>query len=275
VTFETLAHGYGLIEGPRMDDRGDLYFSDVTGGGVYRRTPDGAITTAVPKRRGVGGIALHAAGGLVISGRDVSHVRDGTTRTVFRRDGVPGFNDLFADVLGRVYVGSLRADPFAAGPRTPGELYRIELDGTVTELYGDVGLSNGIGFSPDGRFLYHSDSAARHVIVHEITDGGVSNRGVLAPIRDGVPDGLAVDEEGGVWVAVYDGGCVLRLMPSGEIERRIDVPARAVTSLCFGGGDRRDLYVVTADNTELPERKGTIFRSRVDVAGLEAPLARV
>ena len=89
IRFETLAYGYGLIEGPRVDGAGNLYFSDVTNGGVFRRRPDGSIDTVVPKRRGVGGIALHADGGIVISGRNICHVRDGVTRVLFVDDGVP------------------------------------------------------------------------------------------------------------------------------------------------------------------------------------------
>ena len=274
--LETLASGYGLLEGPRVDAAGNLFFSDVTNGGVYRRAPDGTISTVVPRRRGVGGIALHADGGVVISGKDVCHVKDGTTHMLFRRDDIPGFNDLFTDSAGRVYVGSLRSDPFKPGTRVPGELWRIDGEGKVVQLYGEVGLTNGIGFSPDGRLLYHADSAAQHLIVHDVApDGSCSNRRSIATIAVGGPDGLAVDEAGALWIAIYDGGCVARYTPDGKLDRKIDVPAKAVTSLCFGGPDRRDLYIVTADNTEAPERKGTIFRTRVDVAGLPAPLARV
>ena len=86
MKIETLAYGYGLIEGPRVDGAGNLYFSDVTNGGVYRRRPGGEVDTVVPKRRGVGGIALHADGGLVISGKNICHVKDGTTRVLFARD---------------------------------------------------------------------------------------------------------------------------------------------------------------------------------------------
>ena len=276
MKFETICFGYGLIEGPRVDAEGALYFSDVTGGGVYRRAVSGTIATAVPKRRGVGGIALHAEGGLVISGRNVCHVREGATRILFARDDIPGFNDLFTDSAGRVYVGSLRSDPFAAGPRVPGALYRIDLDGAVTELYGEVGLSNGIGLSPDGRRLYHADTSAAQILAHDLAaDGTARNRSVFARVTQGSPDGLAVDVEGGVWVAVYDGGCLLRYAADGSLERRIEVPARAVTSLCFGGPDGRDLYVVTADNTESSERRGTVFRARSKIAGAPVALARV
>jgi xylono-1,5-lactonase len=274
---ETIAFGYGLIEGPRMDNAGNLFFSDVTKGGVHRRSPDGTVTTVVPKRRGVGGIALHADGGVVISGKNICHVKDGATRVLFQRDDIPGFNDLFTDRAGRVYVGSLRSDPFKAGARTPGELWRIVGEGQVEQLYGEVGVTNGIGFSPDGRTLYHADSAGPHIIVHDMAvDGSVGNRRAIAPVSgDSIPDGLAVDEAGYLWVAIYGAGCVRRYTPDGQMDRQIDVPAKAVTSLCFGGEDRRELYIVTADNTEAPERSGTIFRTRVDVAGLSAPLARV
>ena len=83
--IEMLAWGFGLIEGPRPDAEGNLFFSDVTRGGVNRLAPDGSVTVAVPKRRGVGGIAMHADGGLVMSGRNICHTRDGETRVVFER----------------------------------------------------------------------------------------------------------------------------------------------------------------------------------------------
>ena len=101
--IEMLAYGYGLVEGPRVDGEDNLYFSDVHNGGVHCRRPDGTIETVVPKRRGVGGIALHADGGLVISGRNICHVRDGETRIVFAPDA-PGLNDLFVDAAGRVHL---------------------------------------------------------------------------------------------------------------------------------------------------------------------------
>src|SRR3954451_22401073 len=95
-----LAWGYGLVEGPRCDDAVNLYFSDVPNGGVYRRSPDGTIDTVVPKRRGVGGISLHAQGGIVVSGRNICHVKDGETRVLFAPDA-PGLNDLIPDAKGR------------------------------------------------------------------------------------------------------------------------------------------------------------------------------
>ncbi len=277
--LETLAFGFGLLEGPRVDRDDNLYFSDVPNGGVYRRSPSGETEVVVPKRRGVGGIAIHADGGVVISGRDICHVHDGETRVLFQSDA-PGFNDLMTDAAGRVYCGTIRSDPFdESGPRTPGEAYRIDLDGTVTEIYGDVSLTNGIGFSPDGATIYHSDTVRNHVIAHDIEadEGGdrYVNRRAIGEAEGFLPDGLAVDEQGVVWVADYGGGAVVGLAPNGEPAGRIEVPSNQITSVCFGGSDRRDLYIVTADNREDPARLGTIFRTRVDVAGLAAPLARV
>lgn len=274
--IETLASGYGLIEGPRVDDDGNLYFSDVPNGGVYRRSPDGEITVVVPKRRGVGGIALHADGGLVVSGRNIAHVApDGTTRVVFDSDA-PGLNDLFTDALGRVYCGTIRSDPFSDSPdRTPGECYRVDVDGTSRSLYGRVSLTNGIGFSPDGARLYHADTGNHHVICHDLDGDEVVNRRPLAQHPSFFPDGLAVDEAGTIWVADYGSGRVVGLSPDGEEVGSIPVPSKAVTSVCFGGSDRRDLYIVTADNTEDRSRGGTVFRTRVDVPGLPVPKARV
>ncbi|MEL7157175.1 MAG: SMP-30/gluconolactonase/LRE family protein [Actinomycetota bacterium] len=273
--LEMLASGFGLIEGPRVDADDNLYFSDVPNGGVYRRRPAGEISVVVPKRRGVGGIALHADGGLVVGGRNICHVLDDVSRVVFEPG--PAFNDLMTDDQGRVLCGTLRIDPFDpdAGPET-GDAYRVELDGTATHLYGGVRLTNGIGFSPDGSRIYHADSLANHLICHDVEGDRFVNRRALGEHRTFNPDGLAVDEQGVIWVADFAAGCVLGLDPdTGEEQARIVVPANAVTSLCFGGRDRCDLYIVTADNTDDPDRGGTVFRTRAAVPGLAVPPARV
>lgn len=273
--IETLAYGYGLIEGPRVDAEDNLYFSDVPNGGVFRRAPDGDITVAIPKRRGVGGIALHADGGLVIGGRNICHVKDGETRVVF--DAGVAFNDLMADDQGRVWAGTLRSDPFAedSDDRTPGECHRIGVDGSTTEMYGGVALTNGIGFSPDGTTVYHSDTGHNHVICHDIEGDEVVNRRALNEDATFFPDGLAVDQAGTIWVADYGGGAVRGLTPDGVVAESIEVPARAVTSVCFGGADLRDMYIVTADNTDDRSRAGSVFRTRVEVPGMATPMARI
>jgi len=265
--MQVLASGLGLVEAPRADERGQVYFSDVTGGGVYGRAADGSLSTIVPKRRGVGGLVLHADGGVVVSGRDVIHVRAGETRVLLALDGVVGFNDLTTDAAGRVYVGSLRSSAFESGPRTPGELWRIDGAGRAVQVYGDVAFANGVGFSPDGATVYQSNYSAAEVLAHDLArDGSAQNRRVFARVPRGNPDGLAVDEAGAVWVALGEAAAIARFTPDGRLERVLDVQASFVASLCFGGADRRDLFIATM---------GSLLKTRSDVPGLIAPPARV
>ena len=220
AAFETLCWGYGLIEGPRVDSAGNLYFSDVRRGGVFRRSPEGDVSVAVPKRRGVGGIALHRDGGLVVGGRNIVHVRDGETRVLFAPEDT-GFNDLFPDARGRVLCGTLRTNPFAEGARQDGECWRIDAEGSATELYGGISLTNGIGLSPDGRVVYHADTARNAVWAHDLDDDGSASGGrFLYRADDFFPDGLAVDEAGTVWVADVEAGCV-RAFSAGRCSRSI------------------------------------------------------
>jgi D-xylonolactonase len=273
--FETLASGYGLVEGPTAAPHGGLYFSDVLGGGVYHVAPDGTVTTVVPKRRGVGGLALHADGGLVLSGRDLVHFRDGETRTLLHIDGLPGWNDLCTDGAGRVYAGALRFAVFEPGAEpVPGECWRLDVGGRARRLYGDVVHPNGIALAPDESWIVHSDTRARVLWVHTLDEGGSAGDRRAIPV-EGHPDGLAFDEAGCVWVAVAGAGRVDRFRPDGRRDGSLEVPARMVTSLCFAGDGRRDLVVVSADNSEAPERRGSLFRARVDVAGAPVHPARV
>jgi gluconolactonase len=270
--METLATGYGLVEAPTVDGEGNVYFSDALGGGVHRWSPDGGVETVIPKRRGIGGMCLHADGGMVVSGRDVQHVRGGESRTLLALDGVTGFNDMGVDGDGRVYAGALRFMPFGGEEPVPGEIWRVDGEGEAVELFGGIDWPNGIGFSPGGETLYASDFASGEVMAFE---PATRERRVFARSPSGDADGLAVDFEGGVWVALGRGGGVGRFGPDGGLDDVLDVPAGFVASLCFGGEDMRDLYVTTMDNSDDPDRRGTLFRTRVDVAGLSVPAARV
>jgi D-xylonolactonase len=273
--FETLASGYGLVEGPTWAPDGSLFWSDVLGGGVFRRDPRGEITTVVPKRRGVGGIALHVEGGLVLGGRDLIHVRDGATRTLLSLEGLPGWNDLCADARGRVWAGSVRFrvfDPDAVP--APGECWRVEAEGRATRVYDGVLHANGIALSPDERWLAHSDTRERVLWAHDLdADGSVSRRRAFRV--DGAPDGLAFDADGCVWVAIAGGGRIDRVTPEGRVDHSLEVPARMVTSLCFAGDDLRELIVVTADHADDPSLRGCVLRTRLDHAGAPVPIARV
>ena len=280
--MEQVATGFGLIEGPVWDPAKGLYFSDVPNGGVHLLDGTGKVSLVVPKRRGIGGMALHANGGLIVGGRDIAWVSraDGTTRTLLPLDAIPGatgFNDLTTDRAGRIYVGSLAFRVFGGDEPKPGHLHVIDLDGTMRTLSDGVMLTNGLGFSPDGRRLYHCDARAGFVRVYDVSaDGSVGPWKTFATLAPaGVPDGLKVASDGSVWVADAHGGRIAVFESNGKHRRDLAVPLPMVTSLCFGGDDLRDLYIVTGSRGGPHENCGSIFKTSVDIAGLPLPPARV
>ncbi len=270
MAWDVLAHGYGLVEAPTIDTDGSLVFSDVTGGGIYRLVADGTVSTVVPKRRGVGGIAVHEAGGIVCSGRDVVHVReDHEPRTVLHVDGVAGRNDLCTDASGRVYAGALRFavfDPHA--DVVPGELWRVARDADPAVVFGDVAHANGVACSADGRTIYLSDTRRQHVIVFDV-DRAVRRDLDLSAL--GHPDGMALDEHDALWVALVSGG-IVRLTPDGDVDQHLEPPSAFTTSVCFAG---HDLYVTTGSHAEHADLRGCVLRTTVDVAGAPVAPARV
>jgi xylono-1,5-lactonase len=284
MQFETLATGYGLLEGPRIDEQNRLYYSDARGGGVFRRNPTGSIETLIAGRKMVGGIALNHGGGLIVTGATVAHWDENSGRLtdLFTQwDGKPlfGMNDLTIDDHGSLWGGTFGFDinqfDFKSTP-PPGALFRIDPPGKITKLWEGVEVTNGLGFSPDRKLLYHNDSTTRAVWVYDVgPDRRVGDRRLFARLPEGMPDGLTIDAEGGVWAAVVNGpGEVVRFKNDGTLDQRIKVPAKTVTSLAFGGADMHDLYVVTANNSENRDLKGTVFRARSEVAGLAVPKAR-
>ena len=284
MEFETLATGYGLLEGPRTDDRNRLYFSDVRNGGVFRRSPDGKIETLIPNRKSVGGIALLESGaGIIVTGLTLAQwdEKTGSLRDLFAEwNGKPlfGINDLTTDDQGSIWLGTFGCDinkfDFKSTP-PPGSLFRVDPPGKVTHLWEGVEVTNGLGFSPDRKLLYHCDSTTRAVWAYDVrSDRTVGDRRKFAQMPEGMPDGMTVDAEGGVWVAMVGGpGEVVRFKSDGALDRRIKVPAKTITSVAFGAPDMRDLYIVTANNDNR-ELKGTVFRTRSDIPGLPVPKAR-
>ena len=280
--MDQLASGYGLIEGPVWDPARGLLFSDVVNGGVFCLDGGGEVRPVIAHRRGIGGMALHEGGGLVVSGRNVAvkPAGGGATQVILDGDpehGVLGFNDLATDAAGRVYVGSLGFDPLSAddAPK-PGKLYCIELDGSARVVAEEVLLTNGLALSPDGRRLYHSESLRHVVRVYEVGDGGALNpHRAFAELEGGIPDGLAVAEDGSVWVAIAFGGRVDVFEPDGRLRTSLAVEIPMVTSLCFGGPERRDLYIVTGSQGAERDDLGAVFRTPVAVAGLEVAPARI
>jgi sugar lactone lactonase YvrE len=157
-----------------------------------------------------------------------------------------------------------------------GSLFRIDPPGNVTRLDDDILVSNGMGFSPDNRLFYVADSGRSSILAYDVGAGWtLRNRREFAQMPAGVPDGLAIDAEGGVWVASYGGGEVVRFRPDATIDRRIKMAAVKATTLVFGGPELLDLYISTGDNSEQPSRGGSIYRWRSDIPGLPVPKARL
>src|SRR5262249_24342759 len=155
----------------------------------HRWAPGGSVTTIVPKRRGIGGLALHADGGVVISGRTLQHVKGGETRELLALDGVSGFNDLTTAADGCVYAGALRLKPFEGEQPVPGEIWKVGADGEPAIVFGGVDWPNGIGLSPDGHTLYACDYASGRVLAHDLDSPDEAAR-VFAVSPSGFADGL-------------------------------------------------------------------------------------
>ena len=270
--------GFALLEGPVYDAATDsLLFSDAMAGGVWRLAPDGSVSTVVPHRRGIGGLARHEQGGLVVSGRNIAWKREDQTRVLLELDpalGLPGFNDLGTDSAGRIYAGSIDFDADRREARRLGFLHLIDLDGSSRIVAQGIQATNGLAESPDRQWLYHGDTGAKVVWVYRhAEDGSLSDQRPFIRWPDGGPDGLAVAEDGTLWVAMPYNDCVAVVGPDGVERTRI--PVSYPTSVCFGGSDRQTLYIVTGGAHERGERTGSVYRTRVDVPGLPVAPARV
>ncbi|WGY00456.1 SMP-30/gluconolactonase/LRE family protein [Nocardioides sp. QY071] len=286
-TYEVdlVSTGHGLLEGPVWTPEG-LVVADATAGGVLRVSDSGLVETVIEHRRGIGGMAVHAAGGLVISGRNVAvkglvGTEDTSTHVLKENDpdhGIVGYNDLTVDAHGRLYVGSLA---FVASESRdadkPGQLFCIELDGRARVVADDILLTNGLGFSPDGSLLYHADTLRSSVNVYDVDGSGDlgAKRTFVTTGAGQHPDGLAVDAAGNVWVALPHSGQVGCFSAAGEHVASIEIGVPMVTSLAFGGDDLRDLYIVSGSEGLDTERGAGIFKTRVETPGLPAAVCRV
>jgi D-xylonolactonase len=280
---ELLCQGYGLIEGPLWDAKRGLLFSDVVHGGVYCLPASGVVSCMFEHRRGIGGMSLHDAGGVVVSGRNLAYKPfDGDASvTLFDQDpanGRVGFNDITTDQHGRIYAGSLGSSPiFDDGlPPLAGELYLVELDGSVRVVAEDVQLTNGLAFSPDHKTLYHSDSRRSTIFSYQVAkDGSLSPKTAFVETQRGIPDGLVVAQDGSVWVALADGGHGVSVYGADGSELDfIEIATPMCTSVCFGGGDLRDLYIVSGSDGTDSDRAGGVYRVRTEVPGLAVANAR-
>lgn len=272
---------YELAEGPVWDVASQrLVWVDIPAGRILSGRLDGLTLTdlrevTVP---GTVGAAVPAGDGrfLVAAGLGFALVgRDGTVERgpqPIPAEPLSRMNDGACDPAGRFLAGSL-----SLSGRTGEQcLYRLEPDGTVSVLAEGITLSNGLGWRPDGAELYHVDSDPGVVWAqpYDVATAAVGERRELFHVEDGVPDGLAVDVEGHLWIAIWEAGQVRRYSPDGALGAVVEVPAPHTSSVSFAGPGL-DTLVITTARAELSEARlrewpgsGLLYTARVGVTGL-------
>jgi sugar lactone lactonase YvrE len=276
-----LEAGAALGEGPVWDEvRQELWWVDISGHQLHCWSPASGDRVALDAGTAIGSVALTADGRVVAAvDQDLVLVTaDGGMRVLVTvGDVVEGgvLNDCGCDPDGNLWVGVS-----TAAETEPIGCLRVVTPGLeVTTVLDGLTVPNGIDWSLDERLVYFVDSPARRVDVFASRPRALGERSVLAVIDSGdaLPDGLTVDREGGIWVALWDGWSVRRYLPDGTLDVVVELPAAKVTSCAFGGDDLEDLFITTAsldlttpaDRAEQP-LAGAIFRVRPGVAGRAA-----
>jgi sugar lactone lactonase YvrE len=240
-------------EGPVWDpDRNLLVWVDITRNAVHQYSPGSGHDDVIPVGRHVGAAAPRTRGGLVLALQDGFGLLETDTGRVEIIAGTeadkPGnrMNDGKCDSAGRFWAGTMSYN-LAAGA---GSLYRLDADHQVSTVLSNLTLSNGLGWSPDDRTMYFIDSVTQgiDVFAYDATTGSIRSRRRLIEIskEQGMPDGMAVDADGCIWVALWGGWAVQRYTPDGHLDRVVRLPVGQVTSCAFGGWDLGDLYITTA-----------------------------
>lgn len=257
-------------EGPLWDkETQSLTWNDIPPGTLYRYTPATGENVVVHQHDdAIGGHTLQQDGSLVIFAADgyIFSLRNGETKTiVYSIPEVVGsrFNDVAAGPNGEVFCGTM--------PLVDGEarIYRLDPDGTLNLIWDDIGLSNGIGFSPDERTFYLSDSNKRVIYKadYDKSDSSISNREVLITLESdsAVPDGMTVDANGDLWVAVWDGNCLLHYSADGELIDKVPMPVKKISSINFGGHDFGTAFITTAGGPCRADGEGELAGSLFSV----------
>jgi sugar lactone lactonase YvrE len=272
--------GDQLGEGPFWDDlRGELLRVDISrglvhgwnpsSGATWRRECDGEVGAALP-RAGADGLVL------AVGRRIVLDDGEGVRVLAQVEEDRPGnrFNDCKCDPAGRLWAGTM------SGERAPREasLYRLAPGAGIERVISGTTISNGLGWSPAGDRMYFIDSTTQRIDVfdYEAESGQIAGRRAFAEIEPsaGLPDGMTVDSEGGVWVCLFGGGSVRRYGEDGALDAVIGLPVTNPTSAAFGGPDLRTLYVTSARHHLSEEQlaaeplAGAVFALEPGVAGL-------
>ncbi len=260
-------------EGPVWSERwGGLRWVDMLAGDVLSLAPDGTVSrrhvgqiaAALRPRRG-GGAVIGIERGFALENPDGSL----TALPEVWSDPAVRMNEGGCDPEGRFYCGSMAYDQHPGGAA----LYRLDPDRSVHVVLPNVTISNGLDWSPDGSRAYYNDTATHQIAVFDYEPrAGLTGRRtwVQVPPEEGLPDGLTVDAEGGVWVALAGGSAVRRYSPDGALDAVIELPVRKVTACTFGGPGLRQLFITTSREGLKPGDEplaGSLFRAVPGVAG--------
>jgi sugar lactone lactonase YvrE len=269
-----------LAECPVWDDRnGRLIWVDLLGGIVHLTDIATGADVAIPVGEMVGAVALCEDGGLLVAIEhgfarlDPSRGRIEIIAPVSAGDPGLRMNDGKVDASGRFWAGSMAIDERSGA----GTLYRLDPDGSVEPMLDDLTIPNGLDWSADGRTMFYIDTTTSRVDAFDYDDGAgtISGRRPVVQIDQGkgFPDGMTIDAEGFLWVALFDGWGVHRYAPDGRLDRRIEVPAAQCTSVAFGGRDYDELYITTGQEGFPPgglpgqPHAGGVFRCHPGVRG--------
>jgi D-xylono/L-arabinono-1,4-lactonase len=282
---EKLAAENALVgEGPVWDtDSQSLYWVDIQGGRFWNYDPSTGTNVLMHEGYNVAGVTRNSRGGLTVGTWEGVQLWNSDDDFVWLHRGeIEGrpikLNDLTVGPDGSLYGGSGHLDSCT--------LFRFKPDGTAEIIDDGLELCNGMGFSPDLRTFYSTDTPKHEIYKwdHNLVTGEISNKKVFTTISSevGIPDGMTVDAEGFVWSAIWYGGMVVRFDPDGKEERRIELPAAQTSSAMFGGKDLNELYVTTATiGTGDPAltgwepaafkldsyRGGDLYRVKLDIQG--------
>lgn len=279
-----LSTGSHLGEGAIWDDRSQrLFWIDIYGELVHIYDPATGRNTSYSVGQPVGTIVLDASDGVVLAVRDGFARFDLATETLSMihdpESHLPNnrFNDGKCDPAGRFWAGTISM----LGAANVAALYRLDTDLSVTKMFAPITVGNGIAWSHDHKTMYYIDTPTREIAAfdYDVATGAISNRRVAVAVAHeyGYPDGMTIDANGNLWVAMWEGRAVQCWNPAnGELLHTIHVPVDRVTSCAFGGPDLQTLYITTANSgdrsydTPASELAGDLFSIRLDINGVPA-----
>ena len=255
TVVELLVDAHAQVgEGPLWDEEQQvLYWVDILSSLLYIYDPATGENRALDVGQHVGTVVTRASGGLMLAVREGFASFDLETQELTlianTEAHITGnrFNDGKCDPAGRFWAGTMAYE----NPTNQGSLYRLDTDLSVHKIFGDVAISNGIIWSLDHTTMYYIDTLRKNVRAFDYADdtGDISNERVIIEVPEevGMPDGMAIDSEGMLWVAHYGGSCVSRWNPStAQLLEKIDLPVTQVTACAFGGPNMDILFITSA-----------------------------